>query len=112
MSRPPIVAVPPQAAARRAGASKRRVGVFVSADNAAAARAVAAARRLQAYAAMTSELLMREICRRATGSRRFAVVHVLNASISRLIALADGSWLLHAFNDTAHLAPPVAEAVL
>jgi probable phosphoglycerate mutase len=45
-----------------------------------------------------------EICRQATGSRPFAFVHADNGSLTRLIVLADGGWLLRSFNDTAHLA--------
>jgi 2,3-bisphosphoglycerate-dependent phosphoglycerate mutase len=44
-----------------------------------------------------------EICRQATSSRPFAFVHADNASLTRLIALQDGTWLLRSFNDTAHL---------
>jgi hypothetical protein len=51
-------------------------------------------------------------CRQATGSRPFAFVHVLNWSISQLVVLADGSWVLHAFNGTAHLRAEAAEPVL
>ena len=45
-----------------------------------------------------------EVCRQATGSRPFAFVHSDNGSITRLIVLPDGGWLLRSFNDTAHLA--------
>jgi probable phosphoglycerate mutase len=45
-----------------------------------------------------------ELCRQATGSRPFAFLHADNASITRLVVLADGRRLLRAFNDTAHLA--------
>jgi 2,3-bisphosphoglycerate-dependent phosphoglycerate mutase len=45
-----------------------------------------------------------EICRQATGSRPFAFVHADNGSLTRLIVLPDGAWLLRSFNDTAHLA--------
>jgi len=45
-----------------------------------------------------------EACRQATGSRPFAFVHSDNGSLSRIIVLPDGSWLLRSFNDTAHLA--------
>ena len=45
-----------------------------------------------------------EICQQATGSRPFAFVHSDNTSISRIVVLADGRWLLRTFNDTAHLA--------
>jgi probable phosphoglycerate mutase len=44
-----------------------------------------------------------ELCRRATGSRPFAFVHADNASITRLVVLADGRRVLRSFNDTAHL---------
>jgi probable phosphoglycerate mutase len=44
-----------------------------------------------------------EICRQATGSRPFAFVHSDNGSITRLVVLGDGTWLLRSFNDTAHL---------
>ena len=45
-----------------------------------------------------------EVCRQATGSRPFAFIHADNGSISRLVVLGDGRWLLRSFNDTAHLA--------
>jgi probable phosphoglycerate mutase len=44
-----------------------------------------------------------ELCRQATGSRPFAFLMVDNASITRLVALPGGGWVLVAFNDTAHL---------
>jgi probable phosphoglycerate mutase len=45
-----------------------------------------------------------EACRQATDSRPFAFVHSDNCSLSRLIVLANGRWLLRTFNDVAHLA--------
>jgi probable phosphoglycerate mutase len=45
-----------------------------------------------------------ELCRQATGSRAFAFINVDNASISRIVVLPDGGWLLRGYNDTAHLA--------
>jgi probable phosphoglycerate mutase len=45
-----------------------------------------------------------EVCRQATESRPFAFVHADNASLSRLVILPGGRWLLRSFNDTAHLA--------
>jgi probable phosphoglycerate mutase len=45
-----------------------------------------------------------ELCRQATDSRPFAFVHADNGSLTRLIVLPDGGWLLRSFNDTAHLA--------
>jgi len=44
-----------------------------------------------------------EVCRQATCSRPFAFVHADNGSLTRLIVLPDGGWLLRSFNDTAHL---------
>jgi probable phosphoglycerate mutase len=44
-----------------------------------------------------------EVCRQATASRPFAFVHSDNCSVSRLVVLPDGRWLLRTFNDTAHL---------
>jgi probable phosphoglycerate mutase len=44
-----------------------------------------------------------EACRQATASRPFAFVHSDNCSISRIVALPDGRWLLRTFNDVAHL---------
>lgn len=44
-----------------------------------------------------------ELCRQATESRPFAFVHADNGSISRLVVMSDGRWLLRSFNDIAHL---------
>jgi probable phosphoglycerate mutase len=44
-----------------------------------------------------------ELCRQATESRPFAFVHADNCSVSRLVVLGDGRWLLRSFNDTSHL---------
>ena len=45
-----------------------------------------------------------EACRQATDSRPFAFVHADNGSLTRLVILPGGPWLLRSFNDTAHLA--------
>ncbi len=45
-----------------------------------------------------------ELCRLATDSRPFAFIHADNCSISRVIVLTDGRWLLRSFNDISHLA--------
>lgn len=45
-----------------------------------------------------------EVCRQATDSRPFAFVHSDNGSLTRLVVLPGGRWLLRSFNDTAHLA--------
>jgi 2,3-bisphosphoglycerate-dependent phosphoglycerate mutase len=44
-----------------------------------------------------------QLCRQATVSRPFAFVHSDNCSISRLVVLGDGRWLLRGFNDISHL---------
>ena len=44
-----------------------------------------------------------ELAHQATGSRPFAFVHADNASLTRLVVLPGGGWLLRSFNDTAHL---------
>jgi probable phosphoglycerate mutase len=45
-----------------------------------------------------------ELCRQATESRPFAFIHSDNCSISRIVVLPDGRWMLRTFNDTSHLA--------
>ena len=45
-----------------------------------------------------------EACRQATDSRPFAFVHSDNGSLTRLVVLPGGAWLLRSFNDTTHLA--------
>jgi probable phosphoglycerate mutase len=44
-----------------------------------------------------------QLCRQATDSRPFAFVHSDNGSISRLVVLEDGRWLLRSFNEISHL---------
>jgi 2,3-bisphosphoglycerate-dependent phosphoglycerate mutase len=44
-----------------------------------------------------------EVCRQATESRPFAFIHADNGSLTRLVILPGGRWLLRSFNDTAHL---------
>ena len=55
-------------------------------------------------AAVAHAAVITELCHQATQSRPFAFVTVDNASITRLIVLPDGRWLLRGFNDVAHLA--------
>jgi probable phosphoglycerate mutase len=52
---------------------------------------------------VTHGAFIAELCRQATGSRPFGFITVDNASITRLVALPEGGWLLRRFNDTAHL---------
>jgi probable phosphoglycerate mutase len=44
-----------------------------------------------------------EICRQVTSSRPFAFLQVDNTSITRIVRLAGGRWVLRYFNETAHL---------
>jgi probable phosphoglycerate mutase len=70
---------------------------------AAAASVVAAAGPGTAVVVVTHGAWIAELCRQATGSRPFAFLMVDNASITRLVALPRGGWVLAGFNDTAHL---------
>ena len=65
---------------------------------------IAAAGPDASVAAIVHGGVIGEICRQATVSRPFAFVHNENASVSRLVVLPGGHWLLRSFNDTAHLA--------
>jgi probable phosphoglycerate mutase len=65
---------------------------------------VAAAGPDATVAAIVHGGVIGEVCRQATGGRGFAFVHNDNASLSRLVVLPGGRWLLRSFNDTAHLA--------
>jgi probable phosphoglycerate mutase len=44
-----------------------------------------------------------EICRLATDCRPFAFAFAENCSLTRLVVLGDGRWLLRGFNETTHL---------
>jgi probable phosphoglycerate mutase len=44
-----------------------------------------------------------EACRQATSSQAFAFIYAENASLTRIMRLASGRWLLISFNDTTHL---------
>lgn len=44
-----------------------------------------------------------EICRLATGCRPFAFSFAENGSLTRLVVLDDGRWLLRGYNETTHL---------
>ena len=57
----------------------------------------------RAAAAVVHGGIIGEACRQATGSRPFAFIHADNGSITRLVVLGDGRWLVRSFNDTAHL---------
>ena len=65
---------------------------------------VAAAGPDATVAAIVHGGVIGEVCRQATDSRPFAFVHNDNGSLTRLVVLPGGRWLLRSFNDTAHLA--------
>lgn len=50
-----------------------------------------------------------ELCHQATGSNRFAFTRADNGSITRLVVLPDGGWMLRSFNEVGHLAALAAE---
>jgi len=66
--------------------------------------AVAAAGPDVSVAAVVHGGVIGEACRQATDSRPFAFVHADNGSLTRLVVVPGGPWLLRSFNDTAHLA--------
>jgi probable phosphoglycerate mutase len=76
---------------------------FVRRVRAAADAVVAAAGPDCAAAVITHGGVIAELCRQATGSRAFAFINVENASISRIVVLPDGTWLLRGYNDVSHL---------
>jgi probable phosphoglycerate mutase len=53
--------------------------------------------------AFTHSAVIAEACRQATGSEPFAFLYNSNGSITRLVRMPEGPWLLVAFNETAHL---------
>jgi probable phosphoglycerate mutase len=44
-----------------------------------------------------------EACRQITGSRPFAFLNASNGSLTRVVRMPDGRWVLISFNETAHL---------
>jgi probable phosphoglycerate mutase len=60
--------------------------------------------------AVTHAAVIAEICRQVTSSEPFAFLATTNGSISRLVQMPDGRWMLLSFNETEHLhsSDPVA----
>lgn len=54
---------------------------------------------------VTHGAVIAEICRQVTGSEPFAFLTSANASITRLVRMPDGRWVLLSFNETEHLRP-------
>jgi probable phosphoglycerate mutase len=67
------------------------------------ARIVAAVGAQRSAVAIVHGAVIGQLCRQATDSRPFAFVHSDNGSVTRLVVLEDGRWLLRSFNDVAHL---------
>lgn len=53
--------------------------------------------------AFTHSAVIAEACRQVTGSTPFAFLTVSNGSLTRVVRLASGRWVLVSFNETAHL---------
>jgi probable phosphoglycerate mutase len=51
----------------------------------------------------THSAVIAEACRQVTGSEPFAFLTVSNCSLTRLVRMPGGRWVLVAFNETAHL---------
>jgi len=51
----------------------------------------------------THSAVIAEACRIITGSEPFAFLTVANCSLTRLVRMPTGRWVLVAFNETAHL---------
>lgn len=56
-----------------------------------------------AVVAFLHQGVIAEICSLITHSRRFAFLFTENASVTRFVKLADGTWRLRTFNDVCHL---------
>jgi len=54
--------------------------------------------------AVTHSGVIAELCCQITGSRPFAFLNCTNGSLTRVVRMPDGRWILVGFNDTAHLA--------
>jgi 2,3-bisphosphoglycerate-dependent phosphoglycerate mutase len=53
--------------------------------------------------AFTHSAVIAEFLRQITGSEPFAFLSVSNGSLTRVVRMPDGHWVLVAFNETAHL---------
>jgi 2,3-bisphosphoglycerate-dependent phosphoglycerate mutase len=53
--------------------------------------------------AYTHSAVIAEACRQITASEAFAFMAVSNGSLTRLVRMPDGRWVLLSFNETAHL---------
>jgi probable phosphoglycerate mutase len=67
------------------------------------AEAAAAAAPGSVAVVFTHSAVIAEACRIVTRSEPFAFLTVSNASLTRLVRMPQGQWLLVSFNETAHL---------
>jgi probable phosphoglycerate mutase len=51
----------------------------------------------------THSAVIAELLRQITGSQPFAFMNVSNGSLTRVVRMPDGRWVLVSFNETAHL---------
>jgi probable phosphoglycerate mutase len=86
----------PGAEPAHAFAARVRAGLEIAAD---------AARDGQPAVAVTHSAVIAEFLRQITGSNPFAFLTCSNGSISRVVRMDDGRWVLVSFNDTSHLQP-------
>jgi probable phosphoglycerate mutase len=82
--------------AERAEAFAARVRVGID-------KVVAAVGAGRTAAAFVHGGVIGEVCRLATDCRPFAFAFADNCSITRLVVLGDGRWLLRGYNETTHL---------
>jgi len=75
-------------------AARVRAGIEIAAD---------AARDGEPTVAVTHSAVIAEFLSQITGSDPFAFLTCSNGSISRVVRMTDGRWVLVSFNDTSHL---------
>jgi 2,3-bisphosphoglycerate-dependent phosphoglycerate mutase len=75
-------------------ATRTRRGIEAAADAAGDGKPVVV---------VTHSASIAEFLRQITGSGAFAFLHNTNGSVSRVIRMPDGRWILTLFNDTSHV---------
>ncbi|MBK5219371.1 MAG: histidine phosphatase family protein [Thermoleophilia bacterium] len=53
--------------------------------------------------AVTHAAVIAEFCRQIAGSEPFAFLHNTNGSLTRVLRMPEGGWILMSFNDTEHI---------
>jgi 2,3-bisphosphoglycerate-dependent phosphoglycerate mutase len=89
-------AIPGAEPAEQFGARVWR-GLQLAADGAARADSGSVA------VAFTHSAVIAELLRQITGSEPFAFLNVSNGSLTRVVRMPEGRWVLVSFNETAHL---------